>query len=52
MPFHGLEFFLKGQHLSWKDAYLNVKNDVEKIRKKFVYSFNILNDYGDEWDNL
>jgi hypothetical protein len=30
----------------------NKKDDVEKIRKQFVYNFNILNDYGDEWDNL
>ncbi len=28
------------------------KNDVEKRRKQFVYNFNILNDYGDEWNNL
>jgi hypothetical protein len=52
LPFHGLENNLKGQHLSWKNAYFNVKNDVVKIRKTFVYNFNILNDYGDEWDNL
>jgi hypothetical protein len=30
MPFHGLKIDLKGQHLSWKDVYLNQKNDIEK----------------------
>ncbi len=43
---------LKHQHLSWKDDYLNVKNDIEKTRKQFIYNFNILSDYSDEWDNL
>jgi hypothetical protein len=52
MPFHALEYNLEGQHLSWKYVYFNVKNDIEKIRKKTVYNFNILNDYGDEWDTL
>ncbi len=28
------------------------KRYIEKIRKQFVCNFNILNDYGDEWDNL
>jgi len=51
-PFHTFEYNLKGQHLSWKDVYLNQKDDVEKIRKKFVYNFNILSDYDDEWDKL
>jgi hypothetical protein len=23
-----------------------------KIKKQFVYNFDILNDYADEWDNL
>jgi len=50
MPFHGLEYNLKGQHLSWKDVYLNLKDD---NKKKIVYcNFNILNENGDEWDNL
>jgi len=30
----------------------HLKDDIEKIRKKFIYNFDILNDYGDEWDNL
>ncbi len=38
--------------ISWKDVYVNLKNNVEKIRKQFVYNFSILNDCGDEWDNL
>jgi len=33
MPFHGLEKKLKGQHLSGKGVYFNVKNDVEKKEK-------------------
>jgi hypothetical protein len=52
MPFHALEYKFKGQHLSWKDVYFHLKNEIEQIRKQFVYNFNILNDYGDEWDNL
>jgi hypothetical protein len=51
MPFHGLENNLKRQHLSMKDVYFNVKNEFKN--KKFLkYNFNILNHYGDEWDNL
>jgi len=30
----------------------HLKDDIEKIRKKIIYNFNILNDYGNEWDNL
>ncbi len=41
---------LKGQHFSWKGVYLNLKDDIEK--NQYVYNFNILNDYGDDWDNL
>jgi hypothetical protein len=59
MPFHGLENNLKGQHLSWKYVYLNLKNDIKKEKNKlyiyiyiYIYNFNILNDYGDEWDKL
>jgi hypothetical protein len=48
MPFHGSKNNLKFQHLSWKDVYVNPK----KLLKKKVYNFNILNDCGDEWDNL
>ncbi len=34
-----------------KDVYFNVKNEFKN--KKFLkYNFNILNHYGDEWDNL
>ncbi len=25
---------------------------LKKLKKQFVYKLNILNDYGDEWDNL
>ncbi len=32
MPFRGLKNNLKGQHLSWKDVYLNLKNDVEILK--------------------
>jgi hypothetical protein len=28
-PFHGPKFDLKCQHLSWKNVYGNVKNDIE-----------------------
>jgi hypothetical protein len=52
MPFHTLEYNFKSQHLSWKNVHLNQKDDLEKIRKQFAYNFNILNDYGEEWDNL
>jgi hypothetical protein len=44
-PFHGLENNVKGQHVSWKDVYLNVKKDIEKIKIKIVNNFNILKDY-------
>jgi hypothetical protein len=30
--------------------YFNVKDNIEKMKKQFVYNFNILNEYGDEWD--
>jgi hypothetical protein len=30
----------------------HLKDDIEKIRKKFICNFNILNDNGGEWDNL
>ncbi len=30
-PFHGLEDNFLNQHVSWKDFYFNVKNDIEKI---------------------
>ncbi len=52
MPFHGLENNLKCQYFSQKDVYLNVKNDIKKQEYIYIYNFNILNDYGDEWDNL
>jgi hypothetical protein len=52
MPFHGSKNILKIQQLSWKDVYVNLKNDVEIFLKQFIYNFNMLNDYGDEWDNL
>jgi hypothetical protein len=29
-PFHGLKTNLKCQHISWKDVYFNVKNNIEK----------------------
>jgi hypothetical protein len=38
MPFHGLENNLKGQHLSWKYVYLNLKNDI-KIEKNKLYIY-------------
>jgi hypothetical protein len=42
MHFHILENNFKSQHLSWK---------CQKWRWKKI-NFNILNEYGDEWDNL
>jgi hypothetical protein len=30
----------------------HLKDDIEKIRKKIMCNFNILNDNGGEWDNL
>jgi hypothetical protein len=36
----------------WKDAYLNEKDNIEKIKKKNVHSFNIDNKNDDGWDNV
>jgi hypothetical protein len=30
----------------------NKRNDIEKMRKKFVYNFNPSNNYDIKWDNL
>ncbi len=30
-PFHGSEDYFLNQHVSWKDYYFNVKNDIEII---------------------
>jgi hypothetical protein len=32
-PFHGLENNFKKQHLSWKDVYFNVEDNIEKNEK-------------------
>jgi hypothetical protein len=32
----------------WKDAYLSEKNNNEKLKKKYVYRFNISTKYDDE----
>jgi hypothetical protein len=47
-----LEIHLKKNHNFWKDAYLNEKNNIEKIKKKYVYNFNIKNKNDHEWDDL
>jgi hypothetical protein len=41
MPFHRLESNLKCQH---ETCYLDLKDDIEKLRKHFVYNSNMLND--------
>jgi len=51
-PFHKLKFDLKKNHIFWKDAYLNEKYNIEKIKKKYVYNCNTNNKNDDEWDNL
>jgi len=37
---------------SWIDAYVEQKNDIEKMQKKIVYNFNRSNNFDIEWDNL
>ncbi len=49
--FHELEIDLKKFHNFWEDAYLNEKNNIEKIKKK-MYNLNIKNKSDDEWDDL
>ncbi len=46
------EIDLKNNYTSWKDVYMEKKNEIEKIRNKFVYKFNKNKKYGDEWDHL
>ncbi len=36
----------------WKDAYTNQTYDIEKYVIFFVYNFNLLNEYTNEWDSL
>jgi hypothetical protein len=36
----------------WKDAYLNEKDNIEKLIKNYVYNFNPTNEYDNEWENL
>ncbi len=37
---------------SWKDAYMEQKNDIGKMRNFFVYNFNPSNNSNIEWENL
>jgi len=41
---------LKNNYTSWKDVYMEKQNEIENIRNKFVYKFNLKN--GDKWDHL
>jgi hypothetical protein len=50
--FHKLKIDLKKIHIFWKDAYLNEKNNIEKIKKTYVHNLNTNNKNDDEWDNL
>ncbi len=44
---------LKNQHVLWKDTYTNEKDNIENLQKKFIYNFNISNEYAiNEWENL
>ncbi len=36
----------------WKDAYLNEIDNIEKLKKNYVYNFNPTNEYDNEWENL
>ncbi len=51
-PFNNLESKFKNDQMSWKDTYVIEKENIEKIKKQFVYKSNIANKYSDEWDNL
>jgi hypothetical protein len=35
-----------------KDAHTNEKENIENLLKKFIYNFNISNEYANEWDKL
>jgi hypothetical protein len=35
-----------------KYAYLNKNDNINKLRKKYVYNFNTNIDYNNEWDHL
>ncbi len=50
--FQKLEFNLQNNCDSWKYAYMEQKNDIEKMKKKIVYNFNPSSNFDIEWDNL
>jgi hypothetical protein len=44
----GLETNSKDGHILWEDVYTNKKYDLFI----FVYNFNLLNEYNNEWNSL
>jgi hypothetical protein len=51
-PFQKMELNLQTNCDSWKDAYMEQKNDIEKMWIFFLYNFNPSNNSNIEWDNL
>ncbi len=43
---------IKTNHNLWRDAYSNEIDNIEKLKKNYVYNFNPTNEYNNEWENL
>ncbi len=43
---------IQKDHNLWKDAYLNEKDNIERLKKNYVYNFIPTNEYDNEWKNL